>query len=105
MVRLGTLMTESRTKRELSVRCCLLPAALLVVSTACAAEPRVLPPTVELSGPAAAQRLLVLDAAAGTFVGDRTAGATFASSNPAVATVDQAGVVRAAGDGEAVITA
>jgi hypothetical protein len=49
--------------------------------------------------------LLVLDAEAGRAVADRTAEAAFASSNLAVATVDAEGVVRAAGDGEATVTA
>src|SRR5438876_7069463 len=82
-----------------------LTLLLFVRWPATAAEPRILPPTVELSGPFAAQRLVVFDADGGTIVGDRTADAAFASSNSAVATVDAAGVVRAAGDGEAVITA
>jgi hypothetical protein len=70
-----------------------------------AAQPRILPPTVELSGPFAVQRLLFVDADGDTVVGDRTSGAAFSSSNPSIASVDVAGVVRAAGDGEAVITA
>src|SRR4051794_41119094 len=80
-------------------------ACLFLPTVAAAGEPRILPPTIDLSGPAATQRLAVLDAETGTFVGDRTAGATFVSSNPAVATVDKDGLIHAAGDGEAVITA
>src|SRR5437899_1790485 len=70
-----------------------------------AAELRIRPPTVALSGPFAMQRLLVLDAEGDSIVGDRTADATFTSSNPGIASVDAAGIVRAAGDGEAVFTA
>jgi hypothetical protein len=70
-----------------------------------AAELGVYPAAVELTGPHATQRLAVLDAEGGRVVGDRTPDAQFASSNAAVATVDAEGVVRAAGDGEAVITA
>ncbi|HTK75521.1 MAG TPA: hypothetical protein VL371_09705, partial [Gemmataceae bacterium] len=70
-----------------------------------ASEPRILPPTVELSGPVATQSLLVVDADGHTVVGDRTSEAVFSSSNPAIAIVDAAGIVRAAGDGETVITA
>jgi hypothetical protein len=58
-----------------------------------------------LSGPHATQRLLVESIGNGQFVGDRTVGAKFTSSNPAVATVDGAGVVRPVSDGEATITA
>jgi hypothetical protein len=70
-----------------------------------AAEPRILPPTVELSGPYATQRLLVVDAEGGVVLADRTGEASFTSSNAAVAIVDALGVVRAVGDGETVITA
>src|SRR5262245_41984791 len=82
-----------------------LTLLLFLSSCATAAEPRVLPPTVELSGPFATQRVLVLDTDGDRIVGDRTAEVAFTSSNPAVASVDAAGVVRAAGDGDAVITA
>lgn len=77
----------------------------LFVTSASAAEPRVLPPNVELSSPFATQRLLVLDADRGMIVADRTAEATFSSSNLAVASVDASGIVRATGDGDAVVTA
>src|SRR5436190_24110353 len=43
---------------------------------ATAAEPCVLPPNIELTGPFGTQRLLVVDADGGTVVGDRTAEAT-----------------------------
>jgi Protein of unknown function (DUF1553)/Protein of unknown function (DUF1549)/Bacterial Ig-like domain (group 2) len=84
-----------------------LAAVVLLVlpGLASAAELTVVPATVPLVGPHASQRLLVLDAAAGRATADHTADATFTSSNPAVATVDSAGVVRAAGDGTATITA
>src|SRR5262245_43446112 len=78
---------------------------LLLPAAAPAAELVAVPPAVPLAGPVASQRLLVLDAEAGRAVADRTADAAFASSNPAVATVDAEGVVRAAGDGEATVTA
>ncbi len=75
------------------------------LATASAAEITVFPGDVTLTGPQASQRLLVVAEADGKVVGDATAEAKFASSNSAVATVDEAGVVRAAGDGEATITA
>src|SRR5262249_48892350 len=70
-----------------------------------AAELKILPADVTLTGPHASQRLLVLAEDKGQMVGERTPQAKFTSSRPAVATVDAAGVVRAAGDGEATITA
>jgi hypothetical protein len=70
-----------------------------------AAELRILPGNVTLSGPHASQRLLVIVEEKGQVVGDRTRQAKFTSSHPAVATVDAAGVARAAGDGETTITA
>src|SRR5262245_56972513 len=83
-----------------------LPALLLLLAAAPlpAAELKVLPAEVPLSGPAAGQRLLVLTADNGRYVADRTAAAKFSSSNPAVAKVDEAGHVSAVGDGEAVVT-
>jgi hypothetical protein len=84
-----------------------LPAivlCLLGVQTASAGV-KLLPGDITLTGPQASQRLLVVSEADGKVVGDVTAEAKFASSNPAVATVDETGVVRAAGDGEAVVTA
>jgi hypothetical protein len=64
-----------------------------------------LPAEVPLSGPHARQQLLVLARDSGRIVGDRTATAKFASSNPAVAKVDEAGNVTPFGDGDAVISA
>src|SRR4051794_17598058 len=70
-----------------------------------AAELAVAPATVPLVGPHASQRLLVLDTDGGRATADHTAGAAFTSSDPSVCTVDSTGVVRAAGDGTATITA
>ena len=69
------------------------------------AELRVLPPTVELSGPFATQRLLAVAVDSGRVVAERAADARFASSDPKIAAVDGDGVVRAIGDGTAIITA
>jgi hypothetical protein len=63
------------------------------------------PAEITLTGPKATQRLLVLQAAASAVSGDLTRQAKFASSNPTVATVDDAGRVHPVGDGEATITA
>jgi hypothetical protein len=70
-----------------------------------AADLKILPSAVNLTGPHVSQRLLVLAEEKGQLVGERTQKATFTSANPAVANVDARGVVRAAGDGETTITA
>jgi hypothetical protein len=70
-----------------------------------AAELKILPADVTLTGPHASQRLLVLAEDNGQIGGERTPQAKFTSSHPAIATVDANGVVRAAGDGETTITA
>lgn len=80
---------------------------LALVSSAARADSAltVLPHETTLLGPESSQRLIVQARADGKFMGDMTATATFDSSNSAVATVDAAGVVRPAGNGEATITA
>src|SRR5262245_43534354 len=80
-------------------------AGVGIAGPAHAAELRLLPADTTLVGPHAQQRLIVVAEDAGKVVGERTAQASFASSNPAVVSVDKTGTVRAAGDGEAVITA
>src|SRR5262249_46728584 len=83
----------------------LILVMLFAPALALAADLVVLPADVPLTGPHARQQLLVLSQDRGQVIGDRTASAKFTSSNPAVATVDDAGFVSPAGDGEAVITA
>ncbi len=68
------------------------------------ADLKVIPGEITVTGPHAAQRLLVVAEEAGVVVGDRSAQAQFTSANPAVAVVN-GGVVRPAGDGETTITA
>src|SRR6266852_5689118 len=70
-----------------------------------AGQMKLLPEAITLRGPQAGQRLIVLTEEGGQYVGDHTGQATFTSSNPAVASVSEAGFVKAVGDGEAVITA
>jgi hypothetical protein len=82
---------------------CLAP--VLAAGPAPGGELRIVPGDVVLTGPHATQQLLVIEDAGGRAAGDRTARARFASSEPAVASVDAAGTVRAAGDGTATITA
>jgi hypothetical protein len=66
---------------------------------------KLLPSETVLTGPHASQRLVVLTEDGGKAIADVTEKTQFISSNPAVAAVDSTGTVRAAGDGEAVITA
>jgi len=72
---------------------------------AAAGELRVYPPEVAISGPTRTQQLLVVEEENGRVVADRTAAATFATSSAAVARVDAAGVLTAAGSGHATVTA
>src|SRR5262245_45025644 len=80
-------------------------SACLLASPAVAADLRVQPAEVVLTGPQASQRLLVVSVESDAVIGDHTVQSKFVSSNPAVATVDSAGVVHAAGDGMATVTA
>ncbi len=70
-----------------------------------ASELKIRPADITLTGPHASQRLLVVAEEDGRVVGERTLQAKFTSSNPAAASVDANGIVRAADDGEATITA
>jgi hypothetical protein len=83
-----------------------LPILLLAAPVQAGAPARlaVHPATIELAGPQARHRILVSAPAAGGALTDVTASATFASSNPAVVTVDKKGECRARSDGKAVIT-
>jgi hypothetical protein len=82
----------------------LLLAGVLPVGSR-AADLKILPAEVTLTGPHAHQRLLVVVESDGQVIADRTPDARFSSSQPAVVAVDDRGVVRPVGDGEAVITA
>ena len=85
------------------------PIAFLVavacVGSAAAGDLKVYPAEVPLTGPGAVQQLLVVEEADGRTVADHTATAKYQSSNPQVVAVDEAGVVRPVGDGEAIVTA
>jgi hypothetical protein len=84
-------------------------SALILILTGAAsarsADLEIQPPHISLTGPSASQRLIVVAASAGRATAERTGQARFSSSNQDVATVDDKGVVRAKGDGTAVITA
>src|SRR5438128_7300327 len=70
-----------------------------------AAELRLLPADIVLSGPHASQRVIAVRMDAGHIDADLTSRSEFSSSNPKVATVEAGGIVRAVGDGEATISA
>jgi hypothetical protein len=82
-----------------------LSIVLAAASHSPGADLAILPQQVALTGPGATQRVIVLATEGGKIVGERTGQTQFASSNTDVAVVDPKGMVRAVGDGEAVITA
>jgi hypothetical protein len=69
------------------------------------ADLRLLPADMTLTGPHGSQRVIVVTEQHGQVTADLTRQARFTSSNPAVASVSEAGQVRADGDGDAVLTA
>ncbi|MFO0803680.1 MAG: DUF1553 domain-containing protein [Gemmataceae bacterium] len=82
-----------------------LPVLLLAASASPAADLRVWPPEVTIGGPNRTQQLVVTLDENGRTVSDVTEKTTFATSDPAVATVDKLGRVNAVKPGEATITA
>src|SRR5262245_1501747 len=82
----------------------LLLASLAAVPTR-AAELNVYPADIPLTGPRAAQQLLLVEQNGNSVVADRTAGAKFTVADSRVAAVDEAGLVRPVGDGETTVTA
>ncbi len=64
----------------------------------------ILPSNIQLNGPESRQQLIA-EAASGRYNDDYTHKARWTSANPQIATVDEHGVVRPAGDGETTITA
>ncbi|HYH69623.1 MAG TPA: DUF1549 and DUF1553 domain-containing protein [Urbifossiella sp.] len=79
-------------------------ALLLTPAAVAAGELKVYPQAVAVSGPNRVQQLLVVEEEIGRVVADHTAKATYASSAAAVAKVDAAGLVTAAGNGDATLT-
>src|SRR5688500_12863840 len=86
---------------------CLVAECTLFAAAHAEAAPAyvILPLNSKLVGANQRQQLLVETVVDGRFTGDTTQKAKFASSNPAVATVSDSGVVLPAGNGEATITA
>jgi hypothetical protein len=93
------ILDMPRTLLLCAVLACAVPGA------AAGAELKVLPSNLPLDGPGASQRLLIVVEEGKQLVGDRTGQAKFASSNPAIASVSDNGIVQAVGDGEATIAA
>src|ERR1051325_6862692 len=85
-------------------RCVCALAFCLAPLVGRAADLVLLPGDTTLTGPNARQQLIVLARDGGKIVGDRTGQATFASSNPNVAIIEN-GELRPVGDGDAIITA
>ena len=104
----GVGFVVSAFRRNLVTGLALLIFALAITApqagTEVAGDLAVLPDGIVLRGRGSHQQLLVEARAGGAFVGDRTSGATFVSSNPNVVTVDKDGLVTAVGDGRALIT-
>lgn len=80
-------------------------AALRAISPDPAGELVILPERTVLRGQGARQQLMIEKRVDGSFVGPETDDAKFSSSNPHVASVDEAGVVTAVADGRATLTA
>jgi Protein of unknown function (DUF1549)/Protein of unknown function (DUF1553)/Bacterial Ig-like domain (group 2) len=90
------------------LRVCAAFGALVVCASARAADDSsyaLIPAETTLMGPHARQQLLVESVAKQQLTGDRTAAAKFTSGDPAVATVDEGGVVHPVKNGKATITA
>ena len=69
-----------------------------------AADLRLHPADISLTGAKAGQQLLVVEEEKGQAIAERRGGIVFSSSNPKVAVIEE-GRVRAVGDGEAIVTA
>ncbi len=91
--------------RQLSLLLCLTLGVAAVPTAMRAADLKLLPGDIVLTGPHARQQLLAVQDANGKIVADQTKAAKYTSSNDKIAAVDAAGNVQAVGDGEATITA
>ncbi len=99
-------MTHDQLFRTSAIAAC-VAFAIAANPTAAADSPRyaVLPAASTLAGPHASAQLLVESVADERFTGEHTTRARFGTSDPAIATVDDGGVIRPVGNGEATITA
>src|SRR4051812_17676370 len=87
-------------------------STLIVAVLSCATQSRaatpvyvLLPKSTTISGAHSTQQLLVERLMDQRFAGDKTGAAKLKSSNPAIASVDEKGIVHPAGNGDATITA
>src|SRR5581483_11288013 len=100
--------SEEGALRKRPMRTSVLLLSLLILTGTARAEsaptPVILPSQVTLTGPKASQRLIVEAQRGERFVGEVSAKAAFASSNPQVGRVDKSGVVWPVGDGVATVT-
>jgi hypothetical protein len=79
-------------------------ALFLLPVCALAQSLTILPAKVDLTGPEALQQLIA-EAASGRYQEDWTRKAEWRAADPKIVTVDKAGIVRPAGDGETTVTA
>src|SRR5262245_21770437 len=79
--------------------------ALLLAPALPAAELRLQPAAVTLTGPHATQRLLAIEVESDHVVADRSGKAAFAVADPKVARVDADGTVRPVADGQTTVRA
>src|SRR4051794_22551296 len=89
-------------------RCCILFAVIAVCTLARAqssAHYKLIPDKTALTGIHASQQLLFEAVAKERFTGDKTSAARFTSSDTAIATVDDKGIVHPIKDGDVTITA
>ena len=106
----GAVLTARRLhlgpRVMLPLRICLvLSIGPLVGYPGLAADLKLYPADIPLTGPRTAQQLLLVDEEGGRTVADRTAGAKFTSANPKIAVVDETGLVTPVDDGETTVTA
>ncbi|HEX3150227.1 MAG TPA: DUF1549 and DUF1553 domain-containing protein [Gemmataceae bacterium] len=80
-------------------------AILLAALPTWAAELKLYPADIQLTGSRAVQQLVLVEESQGTVFGERTSGARFSVADPKVAIVDANGLVRTVGDGESIVTA
>src|SRR6476469_7196204 len=89
-------------------RCCLAIAMMACCASArseSSAGVKLIPEKTTLAGKHASQQLLLESVAKELLTGDKTAPARFTPSDPAIATVDEHGIVHPVKDGEVMIPA
>src|SRR4051794_7400195 len=90
------------------IGCCVTLATIAIGTLArseSSAHLKLIPEKTTLAGAHASQQLLLETVAKEQLTGEKTSAAKFASSDPAIATVDKKGVVHPVKDGDVTITA